>query len=126
MNLTMTVLPHRMAICRFAKHSWPAPWWLSSDFLSLTVSEDELSIMCEESSVPKNLDKCERGWRVLKVTGPLDFGLVGILAKLATVLAEANIPIVSISTHDTDHIMVREVNLHHAIDSLKKAGIIVK
>jgi uncharacterized protein len=126
MNLTLTILPQKMAICRFEKNHWPGPWWLGADFFSLTQTEQELSIICDESSVPRDVNKVERGWRTFKVTGPLDFGLVGILAKLSATLADANIPIISISTHDTDHIMVRDVNVKDATDALKKAGFTIK
>lgn len=126
MNLTLTILPQKMAIARFQKNHWPGPWWLSADFFSLTQTEEELSIVCDEAAVPRDVNKVERGWRCFKVLGPLDFGLVGILAKLSAILAEANIPIISISTHDTDHIMVRDVNVKETTEALKKAGFTIK
>ncbi len=126
MNLTLTILPQKMAISRFQKNQWPGPWWLSADFFSLTQTEEELSIICDETAVPRDVNKVERGWRTFKVLGPLDFGLVGILAELSKVLAAVNIPIISISTHDTDHIMVRDVNVKEASDALKKAGFTIK
>lgn len=126
MNLTLTILPQKMAIARFQKNQWPGPWWLSADFFSLTQTEEELSIICDESAVPRDVNKVERGWRCFKVVGPLDFGLVGILAKLSAVLAEVNVPIISISTHDTDHIMVRDVNVKEATEALRKAGFTIK
>ncbi|HRK30769.1 MAG TPA: ACT domain-containing protein [Tepidisphaeraceae bacterium] len=126
MNLTLTILPQKMAIARFQKNQWPGPWWLSGDFFSLTQTEEELSIICDESAVPRDVNKVERGWRCFKVVGPLDFGLVGILAKLSAVLADVNVPIISISTHDTDHIMVRDVNVKEATEALRKAGFAIK
>jgi uncharacterized protein len=126
MTLTLTILPQKMAIARFQKNNWPGPWWLAADFFSLTQTEEELSIICDESAVPRDVNKVERGWRVFKVVGPLDFGLVGILAKLSDVLAQVNIPIISISTHDTDHIMVRDVNVKEATEAFKKAGFTIK
>ncbi|MCS7033291.1 MAG: ACT domain-containing protein [Phycisphaerae bacterium] len=126
MNLTLTILPQKMAICRFQRNHWPGPWWLGADFFSLTQTEDELSIICDEQVVPRDVNKVERGWRTFKVVGPLDFGLVGILAELSAVLARANIPIISISTHDTDHILVRDVNLKDATEALRKAGFTIQ
>ena len=64
----------------------------------------------------------EPGWRALAVAGPLDFGLTGILASLASPLAAAGVSIFAISTYDTDYVLVREQALAVAIDALRAAG----
>ena len=64
----------------------------------------------------------ERGWRCLKVEGPLDFALTGILADLAGVLASAGISIFAISTFDTDYLLVKEETLDGAVETLTVAG----
>jgi uncharacterized protein len=56
------------------------------------------------------------------VRGPLDFSLVGILASIAAPLAEAGISIFSISTFDTDYILVKEKTLEKAQAVLEEAG----
>ncbi len=66
--------------------------------------------------------KSERGWRCLKVRGPLDFGLTGILASLVTPLAEAGISVFAISTYDTDYLMVKQDTFETTISTLKSAG----
>jgi hypothetical protein len=58
----------------------------------------------------------------LKVAGPLDFSLTGILASLAAPLAEAGISIFAISTYDTDYILVRSSQTEAALDALRHAG----
>jgi hypothetical protein len=60
------------------------------------------------------------------VLGPLDFSLTGILASLATSLAEAGVPIFAISTYDTDYILVKEENLQKAKQALAASGHIIK
>lgn len=67
---------------------------------------------------------CEKGWYCLKVRGPLDFALTGILASLAAPLAEAGISIFAISTYDTDYFLVKE--LDRAIAVLSKSGHTVR
>jgi hypothetical protein len=52
----------------------------------------------------------------------LDFSLTGILAKISTVLAEAEISIFAISTFDTDYILVKSENLPFAKKALLKSG----
>ncbi len=63
--------------------------------------------MCLDSAVPSGVKK-ESGWRILKVNGPLDFSLTGILASIAGPLANAGISIFAISTFETDYVMVND------------------
>jgi hypothetical protein len=64
----------------------------------------------------------EGGWRALKVAGPLDFALTGVLASLAGPLAEAGISVFVVSTYDTDYVLIREVDLEAARAALVAAG----
>src|SRR5271163_2723171 len=75
------------------------PVWASSakGLLSVTRTSQELSIICDEQVVPAGT-RMEAGWRALKVQGPLDFGLTGILASLAIPLAIAEVSIFALST----------------------------
>jgi hypothetical protein len=58
----------------------------------------------------------------LKVHGPLDFSLTGVMLALVAPLAEARISIFAFSTFDTDYLMVKESNLEKAIRALTDAG----
>ena len=123
-NLSLIIMPQRFAICRLSADE-PIPTFLShSQFISITRTSDELSIVLPEEIVPSGW-KTATGWRCLKVIGPLDFGLTGILASLLTPLSEAGISIFVISTYDTDHLMVREENLKKATKILLKSGHVV-
>ena len=75
----------------------------------ITKTTDELSIVCYEDIVPKNI-KAEKDWVSFKVEGPLDFSLTGVLSSLAGPLADENISIFSISTFDTDYLLVKSEN----------------
>ena len=66
--------------------------------------------------------RCEAGWRCLKVEGPLDFGLTGILAAITAPLAAAGIPVFAVCTYDTDYVMVKTDQLADAVDALRHAG----
>ncbi len=61
-------------------------------------------------------------WRVMKIVGPLDFALTGILSAVAEVLAREKIPIFVLSTFDTDYILIRTDNLAQARRVLEEAG----
>ena len=70
-----------------------------------------------EESVPAGWE-AETGWRCLKVEGPLDFGLTGILASLAEPLAKAGVSIFAISTYDTDVLLVKSPDVGRAVEAL--------
>lgn len=108
-------MPILLAVVRLNTSS-NIPLWAveGKDFFSITKTQDELSIVCLEDKVPQDV-KVEKGWRCLKVEGPLDFGLTGILSSLAQPLAEARISIFAISTFDTDYIMIKKENLQKTV-----------
>jgi hypothetical protein len=68
------------------------------------------------------LTDCEKGWSCLKVQGPLDFGLTGIIASLASPLAKAQISLFAVATFDTDYILVKSEKIEEAINALKIEG----
>jgi len=116
--LNLTLLRRRFAVCRLDPSS-DTPSWASkdSDFFSITKTTDELSVLCTEDNVPSSV-KAEKGWQCLKVEGPLDFGLTGILSSLSKPLAEAKIPIFAVSTYDTDYLFIKEENVRKSIELL--------
>jgi hypothetical protein len=117
----MSSLPDRLTICKLNTETAIPIWATTGTFFAVTRTAEELSIVCEQSTVPADVQS-EPGWRALKVEGPLDFGLTGILAGLATILAEAGISIFAISTFDTDYILVKAEKLSLAIEALQQAG----
>ncbi|MBU3179919.1 ACT domain-containing protein [Clostridium psychrophilum] len=90
-------------------------------FLSITKTLDELSIVCTQDSIPNNI-KCESNWRILKVEGPLNFSLIGIISSISNVLAQQKISMFAVSTYDTDYILVKDKDIDNAIVSLSVVG----
>ena len=117
----LSVLDGRLAVCRLDAASGIPAWAMSSGFTSFTRTTDELSVVCSEGAVPEGV-ACEKGWRTLKLEGPLDFSLVGVLAGITGTLAAAGISIFSISTYDTDYVLVKEESLETAKTALLGAG----
>jgi hypothetical protein len=120
-NLTLSLLPENYSICRLGPEADIPPWALAGDFYSLTRTKEELSLVCSEEFVPEGV-QCEKGWRCILVSGPLDFSLTGILASLTNSLAEAGISVLAISTFDTDYFLVKADNLKRAVLKLEEAG----
>ena len=59
-----------------------------------------------------------RGYSLITFDTPADLELVGYIATLSTVLAEAGIPIISISAFTRDHILVQKKDLDRAVEVL--------
>ncbi len=117
--LTLKLLKEKYGVCRLDKTELIPEWVKNSEFYSITKTSDEISIVCAEDIIPGNI-KCEIDWRMLKIEGPLDFSLIGILASISTILAHNGISIFAISTYDTDYILVREKDIDNAVESLIK------
>jgi hypothetical protein len=123
--LDLDLLPEEYAVCRLPAGS-AIPDSLSTgpankSVISVTWAPDELSIICPSERVPVDA-VVETPWRCLRVVGPLDLALTGVLASLIGPLAEARVNIVTFSTYDTDYLLVPTVRLTEAIDTLTKAG----
>jgi len=114
--VNLTVLPGTLAICRLPASDRIPSWALElhEGFVSITRTPDELSIVCPQEAVPPDTT-VEEGFRALMVPGPIPFEVTGVLAKIATPLAAAGIPIFAIATYDTDYVLVRETDLERAL-----------
>ncbi len=124
-KLNLTILPETFSICRLEKNDPIPVWALGGAFFSVTRTAEELSVVCPEVLVPREV-KREDGWNCLKVEGPLDFSVTGILASLTVPLAERKISVFSISTFDTDYLLIRQEDFEKAIDVLVSNGFIVE
>ncbi len=112
-----------LAVCRLAPED-AVPEWADRVFqplVSITRTADELSLVLPRSAVPSDV-QTEIGWRAFSVRGPLPFHLTGILASLAAALAEAGVPILALSTHDTDWLLVGHDRVGDACAALENAG----
>jgi len=121
MNLKLSILKDLFTIHRFSPgHEIPEQIY-EGQFYSIIKTEDELSIVCN-SSVLQGSENSETDWSCIKVLGPLDFSLTGILADISSVLAKADVSIFAISTFDTDYILVKSKKLPVAEKALLHAG----
>ena len=119
--LDLRLLPRTYAIHRMAPDS-PLPGGLEAcPFYSITRTADELSLVCPDGVTVRS-QKADTGWRVIKVVGPLDFALTGILARLADTLAGAGISLFAVSTFDTDYLLIKQERTDAARNALKAAG----
>ena len=118
--MRLSILPDAVAVCRLASDA-SVPDWARGAFLSITRTADELSIVCDDDAVPADA-QAERGWRVLKLEGPIPFEMTGVASALLAPLAAARISIFLISTYDTDYLLLKAATFSRAVDVLRGAG----
>lgn len=123
--MNLSVLPGTMAVLKL-NSSKSIPNWAfeNKDFISITYTAEELSIVCSEEIVPSDAGNMEisKEWRCIKVEGPLDFSLTGILSSLTSPLAEAKISIFAISTYNTDYLLVKSDTLEQTLQIFSEHG----
>ena len=125
-KLILILLPDKLGVCRLDSGT-PLPGWLcaGSSFCSFTVTAEETSIVCRQDLIPAEYPS-EKNFRALKVKGPLDFSLTGILSSLLAPLAAGGIPVFAVSTYDTDYILVKEENLEKAVGALSAVAALTR
>ncbi|MBP89726.1 MAG: amino acid-binding protein [Planctomycetaceae bacterium] len=120
MTFDLMLLPGAFTICRLDADA-QIPGWANGEFVSITRTPEELSIVCRQDDVPDDAQS-ERGWRCLRIVGKLEFSLVGVIATLTKVLADAGISVFLMSTYDTDYFLVRELDVDRTVETMVEAG----
>lgn len=122
MNMNLMILDGIYAIYKY-KVETPLPRWIrSSDLYSITKTRDELSVVAIQNDRMLKDVFINRDWRIIKIEGPLDFSLVGIIADISAVFKKRQIPIFTLSTYDTDYVLVKQNDLYAGIQALKESG----
>ena len=121
--MELKIIPHEFSICKVSDYSQID---FDQPFVFTGSTDEEKSLVCPISFVPRNTTAREDGWRAFRIEGVLDFSLIGILSKISSVLADNGIGIFAISTFNTDYILTKTENFERAIQALKSAGYCVK
>ena len=117
--MILKLLPMEFSVCRLPEGETPD---LSMPFCFFAKTDEEVSLVCPTARCPQNAVKRRDGWLALKILGPLDFSLIGILAGIAGTLAENGVPIFAVSTYDTDYILFERAHREKALSALRAAG----
>ncbi len=91
--------------------------------------QNEITVVVNETllkTLAQNIFETNEGWRVITFDMILPIELVGFIAKVATVLAEENIDILTFSAYSTEHVLVKETDLQKALNKLQSLGCRIK
>lgn len=122
MPLHVLVHPADLVIARL--HEVPTWDWQGGAFAQLTVSADEVSVVTAADRVPPGT-RVEGPFRAVEVAGPLAFSDVGAMHTLLTPLVEARISPLAMTTYDTDWVLVPAAEIEAAVETWRRAGLIV-
>ncbi|HEY4903102.1 MAG TPA: ACT domain-containing protein [Candidatus Sulfotelmatobacter sp.] len=120
-KLRFRQLADTYAIIRFASVAAIPAWATNGDFTSITRTADELSIVCPTKNLPPDIHASHR-WICLELEGPFPFSQTGVLLSFIRPLSENGIPIFTISTYDTDYVLVQEELAGTAVTTLEETG----
>ena len=121
MTLTLEQFPEKLAVVRLGPGADVPGWAESSSLFSITATARETSIVCATRSVPRKAQQAGP-FTAFAVEGPLDFSMTGILATLLQPLADAQISVFTISTFDTDWILVPVDDAERAAEGWRRRG----
>ena len=117
--MTLQVLDRELSICKLLDLNDIA---LSSPPLFLAITQDEISLVCGSGYEPRHCIIKSSGWRAMKATKGMDSTPAGVIADVSGILAEAGIPVLAMSTFDTDYILIKDERLHEAMMAMAKSG----
>ena len=120
--MKLSLLPGTFGICRLSPEQGLPAWALrKGSLVSVTMTPEELSVVCLDSSIPSDI-QCDRGWSALRVVGTLPLTMTSVLSSLVVPLAESDIAVFAISTYDTDYILVRKDKTLEVKTELERFG----
>ena len=117
--MNLKCLPQTFSVCKIENFSQAD---LTREFVFFARTDEELSLVCETTHVPTDTLAREDGWRAFRIKGILDFSMVGVLAKISSLLAEHGISIFAVSTYNTDYVFTKAGSFDAAIALLEQAG----
>lgn len=112
-------LKQDFSICKMMDYSLVN---LNAEYSFIGKTDEEKSLVCITTDVPPNVIQRDDGWKGFRIQGILDFSLIGILSKIAEILAKNSISIFAISTYNTDYVLIKKENYQKALDILNHAG----
>jgi uncharacterized protein len=120
-TLRLSRYPETLAVVRLGPGAEVPAWAESSSVFSVTATATETSIVCAGRSVPTK-SVHHKPFTAFEVEGPLDFALTGVLASLLTPLAEESISVFTLSTYDTDWVLVPTAEADRAEEAWRRQG----
>lgn len=120
-RIKLKQLPGLYVISRLDAGDGIPAWADGPGFVSITRTDDELSVVCLQDRVPDSVRQ-DGEWVALKLQGPFAFDETGIVLSVIRPLSENGLGIFVVSTFDGDHLLVKAGDQEAARRLLGEAG----
>ena len=128
-NTKVAVSPETFAIVSLTAEKWAAllndaslsprmtaPFLIFKDRHEVTLVLDEVDLKNMRPGLAEA--KLANGYRMLTFETVLDLDVVGFMAAVSRILADAGVPILPISAFSRDHVLIRQTDLAKALKAL--------
>lgn len=128
-SCTVSISPETFSIISLTKEAWTdllgnselsprltSPFLIFMDRHEVTLVLDEIDLSNMRTGLVTS--KVEGGYRLLTFESILEFDVVGFIAEIARILADAQVPIFPISAFSRDHLLVKQDDLATALKAL--------
>ena len=113
--------PEKLAVVRLPPGAEIPTWAESSSLFSITATALETSVVCAGRSVPTKV-QAVRGLTAFALQGSVGNDAAGVLVDLLTPLSEAEISVFTISTFETNWILVPVTEAENAAEAWQRGG----
>jgi uncharacterized protein len=120
-KLTLKLLPDLYGISRLHPSSPIPPWADGAGFMSISRTDEELSIVCHQARIPDSVQS-SLDWACFKLLGPFAFDETGIVLRVIEPLSRNGVGVFVVSTYDGDHVLVKNQDLERSKSLLVQAG----
>ena len=117
MNIELERYPGEYAIVKLEEEINIQTLAEKATFLCFTRTDDEFSLVVDMAHAPRGMEQSSN-WQLLKIRGPLDFAMVGVLNQVLEPLSVNGISIFVISTFDTDYLLIKSNQVDQACQIL--------
>jgi hypothetical protein len=114
-----------LAVVRLGAGAELPGWATSGTLFSVTATAAETSVVCSQAAVPRKA-RHEGPFTSFSVEGPLDFSLTGVLHDLLAAPAEEEVPVLTLSTFDTDWVLVPADEADRVAEAWRRRGYDVR
>ncbi|WP_168583736.1 ACT domain-containing protein [Gephyromycinifex aptenodytis] len=118
--------PEQLAFAKLPPGSEVPDWARAARHPITTVSwsQNETSVLAPVAAVPSDVDRFGP-WQAFEVEGHIDFLLTGVLSGIIAPLASSQIAVTTLSTYQTDWILVPAEQAEQAVNVWRYHGHVV-
>jgi uncharacterized protein len=121
--MRLTMCPTPVSVVRLSPDDESPAWADGEPLSSVTRTANELSVVCPTTAVPDDVQGQVQGPFVAVVIDEvLEFSQVGVLVALLQPLADGGIPVLTVSTFDTDWVLIEAYRAATAAALWRAAG----